>query len=80
MNLKPAGNVVAAMVAGSVSGVSDHLVVKYGVTISPDTQIAITVGVMTFVAHIWDLVTGQNVPASAQGQAPPPPIAPPVVK
>ncbi len=77
MNLKPAGNVVAAMVAGSVSGVSDHMAVKYGMTISPDTQIAITVGVMTLVAHVWDLITGQNVPMSMQGQAPPPPITPP---
>lgn len=72
-SLKPASNVIAATVAGAISGASDHLMVRYGVNISPDSQVALTVGIMTAVAHLWDVVTGQNVPQSTQGQAPPPP-------
>jgi hypothetical protein len=79
-SVKPAPNVAAAAIAGAVAGVSQHFVVKYGIDISPDTQDAITGVVMIGVAHLWDMVTGQNVPAPTQGQAPPPPIAPPVVK
>jgi hypothetical protein len=76
-NLTPANNVVAAAVAGAVAGVSQHCVVSYGITISPDMQNAITLAVMVGVAHAWDVVTGQNVPPPAQGQMTPPPIAPP---
>ncbi len=72
-NMKPAGNVVAAAVAGAVSGVSQHFAVNYGITLTPDMENAITLGVMVGVAHAWDVVTGQNVPAPAQGQMTPPP-------
>ncbi len=61
VSLKPSDNVVAASIAGAVAGISDHLAVKYGFAISPDAQIAITVGVMTAVAHVWDVITGQNI-------------------
>lgn len=74
-NLTPANNVIAAAIAGAVAGVSQHCVVSYGITITPDMQNAITLAVMVGVAHAWDVVTGQNLPASTQGQAPPPPIA-----
>ena len=72
-SLKPASNVVAAAVAGAVSGVSQHFAVSYGITITPDMQNAITLAVMVGVAHAWDLATGQNVPPPAQGQMTPPP-------
>jgi hypothetical protein len=76
-SLKPANNVVAAAIAGAVSGVSQHFAVSYGVTITPDMQNAITLAVVVGVAHICDLITGQNVPPPTQGQMTPPPIAPP---
>lgn len=77
-SLAPANNVIAAAVAGAVAGVSQHCVVSYGIDITPDMQNAITLSVMVGVAHAWDVVTGQNVPPPAQGQAAPPP--PPVTK
>lgn len=72
-SLKPASNVVAAAVAGAVSGVSQHFAVNYGITITPDMENAITLGVMVGVAHLWDVATGQNIAPPAQGQMTPPP-------
>ena len=76
-NLQPANNVLASAVAGAVTGISQHVMVKYGVDISPDTQVEITGAVMALTAHLWDLATGQNVPPPPQGQMTPPPIEPP---
>jgi hypothetical protein len=76
-SLKPANNLLAAIVAGAVAGGTQHLVVSYGIDITPATQNAITGAVMLGVAHAWDVVTGENVPPPAQGQAAPPPIPAP---
>lgn len=76
LNLTPAGNLIAGAVAAAVTGVGGHYAVSYGIPITPDMALTIPTAVGFIVAHAYDVMTGQNVPAPAQGQMTPPPIQP----
>ncbi len=81
MQLKPAANLVAGGIAGTVVAVGAHYAkVTYNLQLTPDIADGLTYSVAVIVAHVWDVLTGQNVPPPTQGQAPPPPIMPPSEK
>lgn len=72
-NIMPANNVVAGAVAGAVVTIGQHYMVNYGIQITPDVSNSLTVAVSVGVAHLWDVMTGQNVSSQTQGQMTPPP-------
>lgn len=59
-NLIPASNLQAAAVAGAIVTIVQHFVVSQGGEISPDIANALTALVTVLVAHLWDVVTGEN--------------------
>ena len=59
-NLVPASNLQAAAVAGAIVTLIQHFVVSQGGNISPDVANALTALTTVLVAHLWDVVTGEN--------------------
>lgn len=60
-NLTPAANVQAAAVAGLLVTGLEHILSLHGITLTPDIANGLTALSAVLVAHIWDMVTGQNV-------------------
>lgn len=61
-NLTPAANVQAAAAAGLLVTGLEHVLSAHGITLTPDVANGMTAFAAVLVAHVWDMVTGQNVP------------------
>lgn len=61
-NVTPAANVQAAAAAGLLVTGLEHALSAHGITLSPDIANGLTALAAVLVAHVWDMVTGQNTP------------------
>ncbi len=59
--LTPAANVQAAALAGLIITVLEDLLARHGVTLTPDVANGLTAFAAVLVAHVWDVITGENV-------------------
>lgn len=59
-NLTPAANVQAAAAAGLLVTGLEHVLSLHGITLTPDVANGMTAFAAVMVAHLWDVMTGQN--------------------
>lgn len=64
--ITPASNLQAATVAGFIATLVLHVCAANDITIPPDVADALPGLFALLVAHIWDMVTGENKPCSEQ--------------
>ncbi len=66
MQLMPANNVLFAFVGGFIATVLLHFAKQYGYEPSEDIANALPAGIALFIAHAWDMYTGENKKAPEQ--------------
>lgn len=59
-NLIPAANVQAAAAAGLLVTDLEHVLSLHGITLSSDVANGLAAFAAVLVAHVWDIITGQN--------------------
>jgi hypothetical protein len=60
MQLTPANNVIFAFVGGLLATVLLHIAKQYGYVPGEDIASALPAGIALFMAHAWDVYTGDN--------------------
>lgn len=65
-NITPAANIQAAAAAALIITVLEDILSRHGVTLSPDIANGLTAFAAVLVAHVWDVITGENVTTSKE--------------
>lgn len=60
MQLLPANNVLFAFAGGFITEIVLHYAEKYGYVPNPDIAQALPGGISLALAHLWDVVSGDN--------------------
>lgn len=68
-NITPAANVQAAAAAGLIITLLEDVLSRHGVTLSPDIANGLTAFAAVMVAHVWDMLTGDNVKPEQEAHA-----------
>ena len=70
-NYTPSNNIIFAFLAGFDTTLLLHFCASYGYTPSPDIAAALPAAIALLMAHIWDIVTGDNKKCPISSEAPP---------
>lgn len=63
-NVVPAGNVTAGALGGFITVLVLHVCAANDIIIPPDVSDSLPYAFAVLIAHVWDMYTGGNKPAS----------------